>query len=529
MSDFDVVAFGPHPLRATRWWEERWGPARVLAACADERRVSAARRNGIPTLGDAAAAAVDPGGVPYALLFNPPDDEAEATFAAARRAARDAVVLVYPDAPAPAVVAALERVGAARYACAPLGDGGSLAVVPVEPSAGDGWLDLFTRVASRPREVSADQLMTPEREISLGDLLRARQAPGDRADVSVAAAHPGAAVRLEAPVTLAGEVEDPSRLEPGYVAEPVAVAELRQAAVVMPEGGVLTGRGELVLESGSGDSFAAELARAHPDLPRRLRRPPRDREAEPVALLTNARRPHYYSWWVDCLPRIWLYDEHTEHAGCPLVAPAELAPFELESLELLGAAGRLRPQAEPVRAYPTLLLSPGLAWRDVPSPMLRPFAGWVRGTLGITEGATGARLYVKRAGARQRRVVDEAGVGAALEPLGFEAVELDGMSVREQVERFAAAEAIVGAHGAGLTNMLFSPAGTTVVELFSPGGFHDSRYRRMARICGHAYHALVGTSPPDGADAQDVVVDPAQLAAMLERALERATSPLAPG
>ena len=57
--------------------------------------------------------------------------------------------------------------------------------------------------------------------------------------------------------------------------------------------------------------------------------------------------------------------------------------------------------------------------------------------------------------------------------------QLESMNLREQIVLFGGASAIVGIHGAGLSNMLFSPAGTFVIELASPFPERDC-YRGLA-------------------------------------------------
>ncbi|MEP6566373.1 MAG: glycosyltransferase family 61 protein, partial [Mesorhizobium sp.] len=75
----------------------------------------------------------------------------------------------------------------------------------------------------------------------------------------------------------------------------------------------------------------------------------------------------------------------------------------------------------------------------------------------------GRRLLVKRLGtARAISNFDE--VEAILHPRGFETVWLEGTSIEEQVLMFQSAEFVIGAHGAGLTNLLFCEPGTKVIE-----------------------------------------------------------------
>ena len=63
---------------------------------------------------------------------------------------------------------------------------------------------------------------------------------------------------------------------------------------------------------------------------------------------------------------------------------------------------------------------------------------------------------------------------------------MDGMSVSEQAQLFANAEAVVGVHGAALTNLVFAAPGTRVVEIFPPGVARGELLRR-----GNAFGAGV--------------------------------------
>lgn len=56
------------------------------------------------------------------------------------------------------------------------------------------------------------------------------------------------------------------------------------------------------------------------------------------------------------------------------------------------------------------------------------------------------RIFISRI--TNRKVVNEAELLAYLEPLGFERVVLDQMSVKEQADLFNRAEIVIGPHGA---------------------------------------------------------------------------------
>ena len=124
------------------------------------------------------------------------------------------------------------------------------------------------------------------------------------------------------------------------------------------------------------------------------------------------------------------------------------------------------------------------------------------------------RLFVRRA-APMRRLVNEDALVAALEGIGFTAVDPGVLSFEEQVATFADARAIVGVHGAALTNVLFAPRGATFVELYTtiPQPF----FAELAAAKGMRYVPFRG-EPLEGAVDQhdDFRVDVGRVVEVLE-------------
>jgi capsular polysaccharide biosynthesis protein len=96
------------------------------------------------------------------------------------------------------------------------------------------------------------------------------------------------------------------------------------------------------------------------------------------------------------------------------------------------------------------------------------------------------RLYISREKAPMRRILNEDEVFALLESHGFERIFCEDLSFQEQIELFGEAEIIVSPHGAGLTNMIFAPPGTKIIELFSPCSTCIC-YWSLANILGFPY------------------------------------------
>ena len=124
--------------------------------------------------------------------------------------------------------------------------------------------------------------------------------------------------------------------------------------------------------------------------------------------------------------------------------------------------------------------------------------------------ARGKKILLSRRMAGARRLQDEAGMMAALGPLGFEAHCMENYTVREQAALFAGADAVVMPHGGGLANCVFLPRGSAVVELFDPTYLPTFMMPLAARM-GLKYAALVGAPPPDDAGRQDIVMEPGRV------------------
>lgn len=97
----------------------------------------------------------------------------------------------------------------------------------------------------------------------------------------------------------------------------------------------------------------------------------------------------------------------------------------------------------------------------------------------------------RRRANRGRRITNRDEVDSILRRFGFEIHELETYSVEEQVELFHDARVVVGAHGAGLSNVIFSDHGIDVVELFPIATVYP-HYYYLCKSLGHRYRYLLG-------------------------------------
>lgn len=101
------------------------------------------------------------------------------------------------------------------------------------------------------------------------------------------------------------------------------------------------------------------------------------------------------------------------------------------------------------------------------------------------------RVYISRSLARYRRLVNESDLLPIIKDFGFELIHAENLSFESQVKLFSEAEVILSPHGAGLTNMLFSPSPALILELFEPTAARP-HYWMMSHALGHNYACLVG-------------------------------------
>lgn len=263
---------------------------------------------------------------------------------------------------------------------------------------------------------------------------------------------------------------------------------------------------------------------------RRLRRrswlPPSLRLSGAVCSLCDLRawQGSYFHWFIDCLPRLLAAEDHQRRTGRPvrLLVPQDLRPWQRQSLALMGWQEEMLIPLRPVTIHRSVAVDELIACcargagRSPQAPGDAMVPAVIRTLRSRFEAAVPSaahpdagprRLYVSRADAPFRRVVNEEEVMGALAPLGFERLELAALSLEEQILAFRSASHIVAAHGAGLTNLLHARQ-ARVLEIFQPDHGIRPDFLQIAAIHGLAYDSRLGQPAAEG---RDIRIDPAAL------------------
>ena len=101
--------------------------------------------------------------------------------------------------------------------------------------------------------------------------------------------------------------------------------------------------------------------------------------------------------------------------------------------------------------------------QSMPAPYVKDFQRRVAARYAGMRGPRNRRLFIARRGPT-RKIHNIERVQAFLSRYVFETVYLEGKSVVDQILLFQSAQFVIGAHGAGLSNLLFCEPGTKVIE-----------------------------------------------------------------
>lgn len=104
------------------------------------------------------------------------------------------------------------------------------------------------------------------------------------------------------------------------------------------------------------------------------------------------------------------------------------------------------------------------------------------------------RIYISRGKNKRRVLINEDELITVLsEKWGFLIINPEEYTYEEQIKLFSCCQIMLGSHGAGFTNMIFSGSETIVIELFSDK-YINIGLQRLALAKGLEYHYIVGNT-----------------------------------
>lgn len=198
----------------------------------------------------------------------------------------------------------------------------------------------------------------------------------------------------------------------------------------------------------------------------------------------------YFHWMFDSLPRLL---ESGLKSETKILLPSHFAslPFVITSLEALGFYNVKFMQVNKYYLFNHLIFNTHSAptgnYNEKTVRQLREIF-----TCNLKDNSInlGERIFVSRAKAERRKITNESDLHAVLKCFGFSIVHFEDYSWNEQVSICSKAKYLIGLHGAGLSNLLFMPEKSIVLELRKVGDSHNNCYFSLASALGHSYYYL---------------------------------------
>ena len=308
------------------------------------------------------------------------------------------------------------------------------------------------------------------------------------------------------PWTVTGEI--PPAFQQTEFDVPAAFCyQIPHARVASPYGDVIAPDGRLIY-----DNNQESGRRPHERSVCTLKFPPAQETNRTIGVIAGVKGgSNYYHFLVDVLPRIYLLKQSQFWSEIDLIYTNKFLPGLQKLKPLLSLADLGEKPIFWADAYSHLRGQSVVATSLTGLPGMSYFKPhWVFEFLRSTYLSQGkcpdmprTKLYISRARAGFRRVLNEAEVLDYLIPLGYQPVWLEDYSFAEQVGLFQQAEQIIAPHGAGLANLIWCQPGAKVIEFFSPQYLPEC-YWVIAKQIGLSYGYLVGKNQPDMLSASDV-------------------------
>lgn len=224
-----------------------------------------------------------------------------------------------------------------------------------------------------------------------------------------------------------------------------------------------------------------------------------------------------YHWFFDCLPRLYYVLQQVKEP-LKIIMRQDLPEYQHQTLRFMLQD---HPNAEIVyiRQFEKWeverFILPSFMANSQSAYLPKEVSQWLQrkiwGGYKVTTSNPKKRIYISRAIASKRKVLNENELLPLMKANGFEIVRAEELTYQQQVQLFYDAEAVVAPHGAGLTNLLFTRE-CKVLELH-PSNLIKTHYFLLSKGLGYDYTGLMGS---DGDSSESFTVDPTPVGKWLQ-------------
>ncbi len=213
---------------------------------------------------------------------------------------------------------------------------------------------------------------------------------------------------------------------------------------------------------------------------------------------------NYFHWMTDCLPRLWLGLNTGISNRVILHDSYQRLPYVTQSLELLGIQPVYYKSHENLWVKNLVLTPRTSTFPNFHEELTRK----TREKLSVSpEKEPFRKVYISRKFAPKRKTHNEIDVELLMIRHGFEVVYTEKLSLKEQIKLMSETKILVSLHGAALTNMLFLPKGSKIIELRNQGDAETQCYYNLANALKLPYYYTLNQGDSKDTIMCDFTVD----------------------
>lgn len=244
----------------------------------------------------------------------------------------------------------------------------------------------------------------------------------------------------------------------------------------------------------------------------RLRQVHRIKEAY---FFTNSYSTNFFHWFLDALPKLEF--QSRELAGDAkdhvFVVPSDhRLQFIIDSLRAFDFKFVIQKKNQ-FFSIDCLIFLPDIApTGNYRSKEIKSLRDRLRSRLLLNQDkkAGNKKVYITRANAKKRKIVNESDLLPILRETGFSIIDMDRLTFKEQIEAMHNAEILVSLHGAGLTHMIWMKNSASVLEIRSRGDHQNNCYFALASDLDFDYYYVLADKLDPSLNTQqaDYSIDP---------------------
>lgn len=208
-----------------------------------------------------------------------------------------------------------------------------------------------------------------------------------------------------------------------------------------------------------------------------------------TVVIHNSYYKNYYHWLLEALPR--LFSIRNRIANITLLLPDDLSAFHHETLALFQPKEIITfsPQ-QLIWAKKLLLPSPICPNYGQHNPeQIKAMGNWLKEKVPATGQETPGnqspkKIFIVRATDKIRKLTNQDEAIKLTTKYGFTPVILEKLTIIEQINLFRNATCVIGVQGAGLSNMIYMPQNSLIINLINKQ-HHDTCFLNLANAMNH--------------------------------------------